>query len=237
MRLTGNSDEMDVDTAIGSSLSAGKRKHSDILLHGDDDDDHRDSDSSFHLNNAPLSNSHSLLVPSVSSAPSAPSVPSASSISLHNSVNPLKKKKTALTHISSLAMAPSGNIAMKITPAIVLHGMQRTLNRLTDIMEQKISLGSSPSSPRQGDSMSLRTRAIMLLQTRNDNLSTSEKMKLIHKFTKDIELAKVYVALEDDELRHNWLQDVLMLRDLVLQLFSNFIPYFTFTLHLFLFLF
>jgi hypothetical protein len=111
-------------------------------------------------------------------------------------------------------MAPLGNIAMKITPAIALHGMQGTLNCLTDIMEQKISLGSSPSSPHQADSMSLRTRAIMLLQTCNDNLSTSEKMKLIHKFMKDIELAKVYVALEDDELRHNWLQDVLMSRDL-----------------------
>jgi hypothetical protein len=131
----------------------------------------------------------SLLVPSVSSAPSA------SSISLHNSVNPPKKKKTALTHISSSAMAPSGNIAIKITPAIALYGMRGTLNCLTDIMEQKISLGSSPSSPRQADSISLRTRAIMLLQTCNDNLSTSEKMKLIHKFTKDIELAKVYIAL------------------------------------------
>ena len=53
----------------------------------------------------------------------------------------------------------------------------------------------------------------MLLQTCNNNLSTSEKTQLIHKFTKDIELAKVYVALEEDELRQDWLQDVLILRD------------------------
>ena len=41
-------------------------------------------------------------------------------------------------------MASSGNIVIKITIAIALHGMQGTLNCLTDIMEKKINLGPGP---------------------------------------------------------------------------------------------
>ena len=55
-----NGDKMDIDTAIGLSISAGKCKHSDIMLHGDDNGHtHDDSDRSFPLNIAPLSNSQS----------------------------------------------------------------------------------------------------------------------------------------------------------------------------------
>lgn len=222
---TTTGDEMDVDMAVGSSVSIGKHKHGD-----DDGHTHDHSDGSLHL--APLSsirvaNFHSLIAPSasMSSGPTASSVqsaPSASSTSFHNSVIPpgSKKKKTALTHNSagriSSSMAPqaSGNIAMKITPAVAIHGMQGTLNRLTDIMERNITIGPSSSTrPQATPALSLRTRAILLLQTRNDNLSTSEKTKVIRKFTKDIELAEVYVALEDDELRQDWLHDLLMSGD------------------------
>ena len=95
---------------------------------------------------------------------------------------------------------------MEITPAVAIYGMQGTLNRLTDIIERNINIQSStsPTVP-----PSLRTQAITLLQTRNDNLLISEKTKLVCAFTKDIELAEVYVVLEDDELRQAWLRNLL----------------------------
>lgn len=214
---TTTGDEMDIDTAVGSSLSFSKRKHSDIL-HGDDNGHtHTFSDNSFHFDAVPhssVSNPRSLPISSAPSAPSAPSV-SVSSASFHNSA---KKKKTTLTHNSashvSSSAAPSGNIAMKITPAVAIHGMQGTLNRLTHIMEQAVVPANRPLPiPAATPTTSLRTQAITLIQTRNDSLSISNKKKLIRVFTKEMELAEVYVALEDDELRQDWLHDMLMARE------------------------
>ena len=93
---------------------------------------------------------------------------------------------------------------MKITPAVAIHGMQGTLNRLTDVMERNLG-PSSPPDPM----LSLRTQAILLLQRRKDNLKVYEKTKVVRMFTDDIGVAEVYVALEDDELRRDWLQDLL----------------------------
>ena len=208
-----DSDEMDVDTAVGSASSVGKRKHSDLMLPGDDDDNNDDSSVPGHLNIAPLSSnsaSCNLLSPTVPSVPSVPSAPSAPSTSFRKSSSLPKKKKTALTHnsagqnSSSGAGAPSSNIAMKITPAVAIHGMQGTLNRLTDVMERNLG-PSSPPDPM----LSLRTQAILLLQRRKDNLKVYEKTKVVRMFTDDIGVAEVYVALEDDELRRDWLQDLL----------------------------
>lgn len=207
-----DSDEMDVDTAIGSASSIGKRKHSDLLLPGDDDDN--DDDSSIHLNTtlpSSISASRDLLSPTVPTVPSVPSVQSVPSTSFRKSSSQPKKKKTTLTHnsagqiSSSGAGAPSGNIAMKITPAVAIHGMQGTLNRLTDVMERNLGPSSSPDPV----SSSLRTQAIILLQRRKDDLQIHEKTKVVRMFTEDIGLAEVYVALEDEELRRDWLQDLL----------------------------
>ena len=212
-----DSDEMDVDTAVGSASSVSKHKHSDLILPGDDDENNDDSSVLGHLNiTSPSSNSVSrnLLsptVPTVPSVPSAPSAPSAPSTSFHKSSSLPKKKKTALTHnsagqnSSSGVGAPSGNIAMKITPAVAIHGMQGTLNRLTDVMERNLGPSSSPDP-----TSSLRTQAIILLQRRKDNLEVYEKTKVIRMFTDNIGLAEVYVALEDDELCRDWLQDLLL---------------------------
>ena len=98
---------------------------------------------------------------------------------------------------------------MKITPAVAIHGMQGTLNCLTDIMERNIHIGgpiAGFSSLPDPVSM-IRTQAIKLLQACDDGLLTSQKTKLIRKFMKDIDQAEV--ALDDDELRHNWLQEML----------------------------
>jgi hypothetical protein len=211
-----DSDEMDVDTAVGSASSVGKRKHSDLMLPGDDDDNNDDSSVPGHLNIAPPSSnsaSRNLLsptVPTVPSVPSVPSAPSAPSTSFRKSSSLPKKKKTTLTHnsagqnSSSGAGAPSGNTAMKITPAVAIHGMQGTLNRLTDVMERNLGPSSSPDP-----TSSLRTQAIILLQKRKDNLEVHEKTQVVRMFTDDIGLAEVYVALEDDDLRQDWLQDLL----------------------------
>jgi hypothetical protein len=212
-----DSDEMDVDTAVGSASSVSKRKHSDLMLPSDDDENNDDSSVPGHLNIAsPSSNSVScnLLSPTIHTVPSVPSVPSAPSApstSFHKTSSLLKKKKTALTHnsagqnSSSGVGTPSGNIVMKITPAIAIHGMQGTLNWLTDIMEQNLGPSSSPDP-----TSLLRTQAIIFLQRRKYNLEVYEKTKVICMLTDDIGLAEVYVALEDDELRWDWLQDLLL---------------------------
>lgn len=202
-------DEMDIDTAVGSSLSVSKRKISDIH---DEDDGYRytHSDTSFRLGAFPPASSVST---SISSGPSAHSI---SSLSVHNSANTRPKKKSALSRsVSSLAASSSNR---KITPAVAIHGMQGTLNRLTDIMEQNIQskkLTSTvsltvpspvPSTVPSTVTSALKTQAITLVQTRNDNLSTFDKTKLIRAFTKDVELAEVYLALQDEEVRQNWLR-------------------------------
>ena len=200
-----DSDRMDVDTAVASSLFVGKRKHSDTSLPGNDAlaHDNHDDDSSL-IDTAPPSS-----IPTSHSLPAlSPSVPSAPSSSVRTSSNPLKKKKTASTRnsagkvSSSVTGAPSSNIAMKITPAIAIHGMQGTLNRLTDVMER--NLGPIPDL-----AMTQRTQALTLLQERDDNLTIEEKSEMIHHFTSNVAIAEVYLALNNDELRQAWLQSLL----------------------------
>ena len=195
-----DSDQMEIDTAVGSSLSVGKRKLSDALLPGDGT--HDDALPYF------ISTPSSLPALSALSVPSAPSA-----TSLHASSHPSKKKKTASTRnsagkvSSSGGGAASGSIAMKITPAVAIHGMQGTLNRLTDVMERNLGPVGPPDL-----AMTQRTQALTLLQTRNDNLTIQEKLKMVHLFTSNIAIAESYLTLEDKELRQAWLQSLFIRR-------------------------
>ena len=91
---------------------------------------------------------------------------------------------------------------MKITPAIAIHGMQGTLNCLTDVMEQ--NLGPTPNLV-----MTQRTKALTLLQEQDDDLTIEEKFEMIHHFTSNVAIAEVYLVLNNDELRQAWLQSLL----------------------------
>ena len=192
-----DSDHMDIDTAVGTS-SVGKRKHSDASLHNNNIHD----ENSPHVNAVPvsvsISTSHSL--PASSTPPSSLPTPSISS-------NPPKKKKTVSTHNSAgkalaVTAATSSSIAMKITPAVAIHGMQGTLNYLTDVMER--NLGPAPDL-----AATQRTKALTLLQQRDNHLTIEQKSAMIRQFTSDATIAEVYLALNNDKLRQAWLRDLL----------------------------
>ena len=193
-----NSDHMDIDTAVGTS-SVGKCKHSDASLH----DNNIHDNNSPHANTVPvsasISTSHNL--PASSAPPSSLPTPSISP-------NP-PKKKTISTHkagkaslASAVTATTSSNIAIKITPAVAIHGMQKTLNCLTNVMER--NLGPAPYL-----AATQRTKALTLLQQQDNHLTIEQKSAMIHQFTSDATIAEVYLVLNNDKLRRAWLGDLL----------------------------
>jgi len=54
----------------------------------------------------------------------------------------------------------------------------------------------------------VRQHAVQLLQTQDDGLSANQKILLFHKFTNQHALTQTYLAIEDEQLRKVWLQQV-----------------------------
>jgi hypothetical protein len=163
------SDQMDVDTAVGSS-SIGKRKHSDSLTE----------------NNESLTTTTS-----VSSVFTAPPKKKASS-----------RGSQVVSKTSSASGGTSAKAAAKITPAVAIHNMQGSINRLTDIMEKTLA-APDPASVQ-------RTQAMELLQKQDDGLTMEEQSEMISKFVMDSAIAGAYISLKDNAgLRQNWLQHLL----------------------------
>jgi hypothetical protein len=104
------SDQMDVDTAVGSS-SIGKWKHSDSLA------------------------------ASITTAASISSITTAtSSISTEQPKKKASSRGSQVVSKTSLASGgTSAKAAAKITPAITMHNMQGSINRLTNIMEKTLA--------------------------------------------------------------------------------------------------
>lgn len=112
-----------------------------------------------------------------------------------------KKQRSAKVKSSASGVTSSG-AAMKITPAVAIHNMQGTINRLTDVIQQTLSAPQDPAALQRND-------AIVQLQTREDGLTLDQKMLMIQKFTSDAAIAGAYLALSDDELRRGWMQHLL----------------------------
>ena len=90
----------------------------------------------------------------------------------------------------------------EISNTTVLHGMQGTMNRVTDIFEKSITQPLDPQS-------AVRSDALHFLQKREDNLSLDERTKMVRIFMKNNIAAETYVASVNDDLRRNWLKGVL----------------------------
>jgi hypothetical protein len=129
-----------------------------------------------------------------------------------DSISPPKKKlssKGASSRIVSKTSSASGGTsakaAVKITPAVAILNMQGSINRLTDMMEKSLAAPDTASKQR--------SEAMDLLQTQNDGLTVEEQSEMISKFIADAATAGAYLSLRgNDELRRNWLQHVLKLK-------------------------
>jgi hypothetical protein len=127
----------------------------------------------------------------ISSMSSVPTATSDASSSQHA----VKKRSTGKDRQPRKVSARK---AAEITNATVLHGMQGTMNRVTDIFEKSVAQPLDPQS-------AVRTDALHFLQTREDNLSLDERTKIVRLFMKDNIAAETYVALVNEDLRKNWL--------------------------------
>ena len=96
----------------------------------------------------------------------------------------------------------SARKAAEISNTTVLHGMQGTMNRVTDIFERSVMQPLDPQS-------AVRSDALHFLQTREDNLSLDDRTKAVRLFMKDNIAAETYVALVNDDLRRSWLMSTL----------------------------
>jgi hypothetical protein len=165
---------MDVDTAQipTSSVSSGKRKFSALC-----------NDTS-----------------GISLLSSEPTASSDVTTSEHASAGPAGKKRS--TGKDRQPRKVSARKAAEISNATVLHGMQGTMNRVTDIFEKSVAQPLDPQS-------AIRSDALHFIQTRQDDLSLDETTKMVRLFMKDSVAAETYVALVNDELRKNWLATML----------------------------
>jgi hypothetical protein len=96
----------------------------------------------------------------------------------------------------------SARKATEISNTAVLHGMQGTMNRVSDIFEKSVAQPLDPQS-------AVRSEALHFLQTREDNLSLDERTKVVRIFMKDNVAAETYIALVNDDLRRSWLAGML----------------------------
>ncbi len=115
---------------------------------------------------------------------------------------------------SELGSPPSGSGVVKrtsttvarpvkaITQATAVVGMQGSINQLTDIFEKSLE-------PSQDPSVNRKSRALKLVQERDDGLLLLDKVKLISIFDEHTSMIDTYLGLTDDELRRAWISSIL----------------------------
>jgi hypothetical protein len=168
-------DMMDIDTAqiASASVSSGKRKFSALL---------NDTSSISLLSSEPTATSDMTTQAGTS--------------------EPAGKKRSTGKGKDRQPRKVSARKAAEISNATVLHGMQGTMNRVTDIFEKSVAQPLDPQS-------AVRSDALHYLQTREDNLTLDERTKVVQLFMKDNIAAETYNALVNDDLRRNWLASML----------------------------
>ncbi|KAF8804645.1 hypothetical protein BYT27DRAFT_7259124 [Phlegmacium glaucopus] len=118
------------------------------------------------------------------------------SSSLLASSEPSRKtsKSSQLTRASQqTAIKPSLRVN-KMTNAVAMHGIQGTINCLTDVFKKSIT---SPLDPRAAQ----QSEAVQPLQAHaQDGLTVAERTKMVKLFAADHVTAEIYVDLIDDEL-------------------------------------
>jgi hypothetical protein len=103
--------------------------------------------------------------------------------------------------------------AAKIIPAVAISSMQGTIDRLADFFERSMAVtGMTPpntTGPREATVTTHLAKAMHLLQTGEDDLSQSEKAKLINRFVAKPATAEAYILVTDPVLRRLWLRSQL----------------------------
>ena len=178
----GPDDPMDVDFnrgQIGTSISSSsKRKHS------------------LDTGTPSVALSNATSVPSTSLASSEPASKK------RNSSKGKGKQSAVKSSSSSAGYKVSAARTAKISNTTILHGMQGTMNRVTDIFEKSVSQPTDPHS-------AARDEALDLLQTREDGLSLDNQRKVVNLFMKDVVVAQTYIRLVTEDLRQSWLMEIL----------------------------
>ena len=111
-------------------------------------------------------------------------------------------KKRSTGRDSRQSRKTSARKAIEISNSAILHGMQGTMNRVTDMFSQSVTQPLDPQS-------AIRNEALHFIQTRDDNLSLNERTTMVRIFMKNIIAAETYVALVNDDLRRSWLESEL----------------------------
>lgn len=107
--------------------------------------------------------------------------------------------------VSKTSSASGVSSSKKITPAVAIHNMQGSINRLTDVMEKSLT-APDPASMQ-------RSEAMELLQTQDDGLTLKEQSEMISKFIADAAITGAYLSLRDNAvLRRDWLERILELK-------------------------
>jgi hypothetical protein len=109
------------------------------------------------------------------------------------------RRSKASSSISSSSRAGGSRTSGKLSSDLLVHDMQGSINMLTSTVRD--SMETDPITK-------VRQEAVRLLQTRDDGLSPDQKILLFHKFTNQHALTQTYLAIEDDQLRKVWLQQV-----------------------------
>ena len=215
--LTGDEGEL---LSISSSSYGVKRSHDSMTT------------TSGPLSQSLLSQSHSSQSPSFQPLPSS-QLGTSTSPSSHPDIpaNPLPpasppKKRSKGTKISDNVVAPPSRAQKeKVTAAVVVNGMQGTIDRMTDMLANVLdpntlaaafvtasaSASTSPTPAVIGSSASLSDKCVLLQHLKNDNgLTHSEKARLLNIFMKNPGAVEMYLELlDDDELCHGYAHELL----------------------------
>ena len=97
---------------------------------------------------------------------------------------------------------------LKVTPATAVIGMQGSINRLTDVIQNQMAMPQSSE-----DRQELRKeQALRMLQDLDDGLTLDEKTEMVVLFQDDPHATSTFVKLTDDTLRRSWLRKMLARR-------------------------
>lgn len=193
-------DSMDVDKeADGSTLvsvSSAKRKLTTFT--SDEDDTVSLTSGDFVPPSLTMSTSS---IPST--APSSEPSRKKSSASIATSSKSKSKAPSTSTRPSKAASSSSARRsraakANVISPELLVHEMQGSINQLTATIRDSIDVDPVAK---------LRQEAVRRAMHTSEGLTDEQKKIIVNKFMDSHALAQVYLALDDDVFRRNWLRD------------------------------
>lgn len=142
---------------------------------------------------------------SLTSARSAP--PTSSSISVHSSSaaaeseQPKKKKRSNKASSAAPSSRQASNkTSEKMTPFLLVHEMQGSLNQLTSAVTTGLTLDPAAETVR---------KATAILQQNDDGLTDEDSVILLTVFTKDPATVNTYNTLYKAHLRKPWVEKII----------------------------